>query len=77
MGQEVVVAYAPENPAEATLETGSNWQVRSQVRMLLICFVLILLLNVLNFYLARLNKRTRSSIPTYGAAETVDLKCWV
>ena len=51
-----MVAYAPDNPGEATLETGSNRQVTAQMRILLICFVLIVFLNVLNFYLSRLNK---------------------
>jgi hypothetical protein len=74
VGQEVLVAYAPENPAEATLETGSNRQVTSQMRILLICFVLIVLLNVFNFYLARLNKRTKAPIRTYGVSETVDFR---
>ncbi len=58
----------------ATLETGSNRQVTAQLRILLIFFVLIVLLNVLNFYLKRLNKETRPPIRTYGAAAIVDFK---
>ena len=72
IGQQVVVSYAPDNPAEATLETGSNRQVTAQLRLLLIFFVVIVLLNVLNFYLRYLNKETRPPIRTYGAVEFVD-----
>lgn len=71
VGKEVMVSYAPDNPGEATLETGSNRQVTAQMRILLICFVLIVLLNILNFYLSRLNKRTRLPIRTYGMVEIV------
>lgn len=70
-GREVTVAYAPDHPAEAALETGSNRQVTTQMRILLICFVLIVFLNIFNFYLSRLNRRTRSPVRTYGAAEIV------
>lgn len=72
VGQQVVVSHAPDNPAEATLETGSNSQVTSQLRILLIFLVLIILLNVLNFYLRRLNEQTRPPIRTYGAAEVIN-----
>lgn len=51
VGREVVVAYAPDNPAEATLETGSNRRVTAQLRILLICFVLIVLVNILSFWM--------------------------
>ena len=51
VGREVVVAYAPDNPAEATLETGSNRQVTAQLRVLLICFVLVVLVNILSFWM--------------------------
>jgi hypothetical protein len=74
IGKEVMVAYAPDNPAEAALETGSNRQVTAQMRVLLICFVLIVFLNVLNFYLSRLNKRTGPPIRSYGVAVFVDPK---
>jgi uncharacterized protein DUF3592 len=74
VGREVVVSHAPDNPAEATLETGSNRQVTAQLRILLIFFVLIILLNILNFYLKRLNKQTRPPIRTYSAAEVGDPK---
>jgi hypothetical protein len=72
VGQQVVVSHAPGNPAEATLETGSNRQVTAQLRILLIFFVLIVLLNVLNFYLKRLNEERKPPIRTYGAAEIVN-----
>jgi hypothetical protein len=68
VGREVVVSYAPDKPAEATLETGSNPQVTAQLRILLIFFVLIILLNVLNFYLKSANKETGPSNRTYGRA---------
>lgn len=74
VGKEIVVSHAPDNPAEATLETGSNSQVTAQLRILVICFVLIILFNVLNFYLKRLNKQARPPIRTYGATEVVDPK---
>jgi hypothetical protein len=74
VGREVVVSHALDKPAEATLETGSNRQVTAQLRILLIFFVLIILLNVLNFYLNRLNRQTRPPIRTYGVAEVVDPK---
>ena len=50
VGAEVVVAHDPQKPAEATLETGSNKQVTAQVRILLICFVLIVAVNILSFF---------------------------
>jgi hypothetical protein len=74
VGRDVAVAHEPGNPAQATLETGSNRQVTAEMRLLLICFVLIILSNVLYFYLKRLNHETRPSIRTYGAAEVVDPK---
>lgn len=70
--REVVVSYAPDNPAEATLETGSNRQVTAQLRILLIFFVLIILMNILNFYLKYLDKETKPSIRTYGIAQVID-----
>jgi hypothetical protein len=73
VGKEVRVAYAPDNPAEATLETGSNRQVTAQMRILLICFVLIVFLNVLNSYLKRLNKE-KLHRRVYGVAAVVDSK---
>lgn len=65
-GSDVTVAYAPDNPKEATLETGATKQVTAQLRVLLIFFVLIILLNVLNFYLRTVNRETKPPIRTYG-----------
>ena len=51
VGAPVTVAHDPQNPAEATLETGSNKQVTAQVRVLWICFILIVVVNILSFFL--------------------------
>jgi hypothetical protein len=69
LGSEIPVSYAPDNPREATLETGATKQVTAQLRILVIFFVLIVLLNILNFYLRTLNKETRRPIRTYGLVE--------
>ena len=68
VGQEVSVSYAPENPAEATLETGATKQVRSQLNILLICFAIIVVLNVITYYVKNLDRKARPTIRTYGAA---------
>lgn len=49
VGAAVAVAHDPQNPAEATLETGANKQVTAQVRILWVCFILIVVVNVLRF----------------------------
>jgi Protein of unknown function (DUF3592) len=49
-GSDVTVAHDPQKPAEAALETGSNKQVTAQVRILLICFILIVAVNLLRFF---------------------------
>jgi hypothetical protein len=67
VGSEVAVSHAPDKPAEATLETGATKQVTAQLRILLIFFVLIILLNVLNFYLKTLNRETKPPTRTYGS----------
>lgn len=72
VGSEVPVAYAPDNPKEATLETGATKQVTAQLRILVIFFVLIILFNVVNFYLKTLNRDTRPPIRTYGAVEIIN-----
>lgn len=66
VGSEIPVSYAPDNPAEATLETGANKQVTAQLRVLLIFFVLIILVNILSYYLKTINYETRSPVRTYG-----------
>ena len=71
VGKQVVVAHAPDDPAQATLETGSNRQVTAEMRLLLICLVLIVLSNVVHYYLKRQSEPKRP-IRTYGAAEVVD-----
>jgi hypothetical protein len=73
VGQEVKVAHEPGNPAQATLETGSNRQVTAEMRLLLICLVVIIVSNILYFYLKRQTQETRRPIRTYGAVEVVDL----
>ena len=66
VGSEVPVSYAPDNPKEATLETGANKQVTAQLRVLVIFFILIILLNVLNYYLRGLNRETKPPNRTYS-----------
>ena len=66
VGSDVTVAHDPQNPAEATLETGANKQVTAQMRILLVCFFLIIAMNILSYCVKGLNRR--SSLPgrTYG-----------
>jgi hypothetical protein len=71
LGSAVTVAHNPQNPAEATLETGSNKQVTAQVRILLICFVLIILVNILSYYVRGLNRESTSPRRTYGLLNPV------
>ena len=66
VGSEVTVAHDPQNPAEATLETGANKQVTAQLRVLLICFVLIVAVNILSYFIKDLNRKSRSPGRTYG-----------
>jgi hypothetical protein len=68
VGKEVPVSYAPENPAEATLETGATKHVRSQLNILLILFAIVVVLNVLTYYVKNLDKKERLPIRTSGAA---------
>lgn len=72
VGKEVSVSYAPENPAEATLETGATKQVRSQLNLLLVCFVIIVVLNVITYYVKYLDKKDKPAIRTYGVAGVVE-----
>jgi hypothetical protein len=68
VGSEVTVAHDPRNPAEATLETGANKQVKAQVRILLVCFILIIAVNILSYYMRGLNRKSGPPIRTYGAS---------
>ena len=67
VGSDVVVAHDPQNPAEATLETGSNKQVTAQLRLLLVCFVIIIAANILSFWVKGLNRKSTPVHRTYGA----------
>jgi hypothetical protein len=66
VGKDVPVSYAPENPTEATLETGATKQVRSQLNILLILFAVIVVLNVITYYVKGLDKKRKPPIRTYG-----------
>jgi Protein of unknown function (DUF3592) len=66
VGADVTVAHDPQRPGEATLETGANKQVKAQVRILLICFILIVAVNILSFFMRGLNKRSGPPMRTYG-----------
>ncbi|MCA1659081.1 MAG: DUF3592 domain-containing protein, partial [Verrucomicrobiaceae bacterium] len=68
VGKEVPVSYAPENPGEATLETGATKEVRAPLNILLIFFVVIIVLNVVTYYVKGLDKKSGPPIRTYGAA---------
>ena len=69
-GKEVPVSYSPENPAEATLETGATKQVRAQLNILVILFVVIVLLNVVTYFV-RSTEMGRPPVRTYGATRMV------
>jgi hypothetical protein len=66
VGSEVAVAHDPQNPREATLETGATKQVTAQVRILLVCFILVIAVNILSFYMKGLNKQSGPPRRTYG-----------
>ncbi len=68
VGQSVPVYYPPEKPAEAVLEPGSNKQVTAPIRMLAICFVLLVILNVAQFFLKRAESSDQSR-RAYGVGE--------
>jgi hypothetical protein len=73
-GGDVTVAHNPQNPAEATLETGANKQVTAQVRVLLVCFVLIIAANVVSYYAKYSTKRSGPRPRTYGLLFSRPLK---
>jgi hypothetical protein len=66
LGRQVTVAHDPQNPAEAALETGVNKQVTAQVRILLICFILVVAVNIFSFYVKGLNRKSGPPMRTYG-----------
>src|SRR3954463_5385091 len=65
-GADVTVAHDPQNLAEATLETGATKAVTAQVRLLVICFILIVAVNILSYYVKSLNRRAELPNPTYS-----------
>jgi hypothetical protein len=72
VGAQVSVAHHPQNPAEATLETGATKQVTAQVRVLLICFILVVVVNVLSYFLRSANENSRAPQRSYGAVLRVE-----
>ncbi len=66
VGSEVTVAHDPQSPTEATLETGATKQVTAQVRILLICFILVVAVNILSFFMKGLNRKSGPPMRTYG-----------
>lgn len=50
VGADVTVFHDPHNPAEATLETGATKAVTAQVRILVVCFIIIVVVNVLRLW---------------------------
>jgi hypothetical protein len=66
VGSEVIVAHDPLKPAEATLETGANKQVTAQVRILWVCFILIVAVNILSFFMRSPSRRSGPPIRSYG-----------
>ncbi|MEO5721122.1 MAG: DUF3592 domain-containing protein [Chthoniobacterales bacterium] len=69
VGQTVPVYYPPERPTEAVLQPGSNKQVTAPIRMLAICFVLLVLLNVAQFILKNAEERENPRRPENSASD--------
>ncbi len=51
VGQAVPVSYPPEKPAEGVLQPGPHPQIIASIRMFTICFVILLILNVVRYFL--------------------------
>ena len=51
VGQGVTVQYAPDKPSESVLEAGSNRHVTAQLRTLVACFIIIVIVNVGLYFL--------------------------
>ncbi len=60
VGQSVPVSYSSVKPTKAVLEPGSNRQVTASIRMLVICFVLLVIVNVAQFYLKSAEREVES-----------------
>ena len=71
VGAEVTVAHDPQTPAEATLETGANKQVTAQVRILWICFIIVIAVNILSYYVKSLNRKSTLPRRSYGVLSSV------
>ena len=50
-GKSVTVQYAPDKPSEAVLESGVNRNVTAQFRLLIVCFVIIVVVNIGLYFL--------------------------
>lgn len=60
VGQTAPVYYSPAQPALAVLEPGSNRQVTASLRMLIVCFVLLVIVNVAQFHIKAAEKRSET-----------------
>lgn len=67
VGQSVPVYYPPTKPAEAVLQPGSNKQVTAPIRMLIVCFVILVILNAAQYYLKTFEQRENPRV--YGQEE--------
>ena len=56
VGKPVTVQYSPEKPSEAVLESGATKNVRAQFRLLITCFIIIVVVNIGLYFLRSLNR---------------------